>query len=226
MGATVLVQPVPADALAFSPVKTDYLGLVANSLGNSATPADGFDADFASVIASLPAMDSGFSASDSAFAELADAMAGFRDTGLDDLAADLAANVAAFDGEGLDFESGVSGLSNGPALPQIPGDITLPSFNVATGIPTLPPAPNPPVTGTKPGKPPAEGSPPPIIPPIGEPLPSHCNPLAQQAGFIDLRANTPLCTSAYGQPIPCPCGCDPITDPNCANLNVGSFEEQ
>ncbi|MGH9770413.1 MAG: hypothetical protein ACRD4Q_01725 [Candidatus Acidiferrales bacterium] len=199
----VFAQPVPANVLTYTPGVHSFAALAANMLGDTGDSSDGFDAAFQLTLAAVPAGDQNQAASDGAFDDLASAVAGFTDSGLDDLAAELASIVSNAGAELDAFNTALGAVSNPISLPATPSDISLPDYNVSNGIPAIPSAPNPPVSG-----PPAHTPAPPVAsPPLpiygsgGIPFPAGT--CFQPSGPCANQGGAELCGDTFGLPIPC-----------------------
>lgn len=199
----MFAQHVPASVLTYTPGLPSFLSLAESLLGNAGDPSDGFESAYNPVAASLPANDAGYTASDAGFDDLTTAMSGFVDSGLDDIATELGQAVAGFNPGENAFYGAIQSLANLPAIPASPSDVSIPDFNVSTGIPAPPSLPNPPVSSPKPSPSP---QPPPVTgtPTVGPPTPypGSCFGPASSPGCYGANAPGP-CIDIWGLPSDC-----------------------
>lgn len=196
--------PVFTDqALSYAPGQHTFLALATEMLAGLGDGSDTFDSAFLDVTNDFAQHDAASAASDQAFSDFASAAAAWEDSEIDQLAQELGDNAAALTAPENAFQGAVSWLQGNSTLPGSPSTVSIPDFNVSTGIPMPPALPNPPVSGppshpAPPGPPPG---PPPIFPPVGEPVGNNCYAPGEAPSTVG--GCVPQCYDSFSLPGTC-----------------------
>ncbi len=136
--------------LAYPPgPKSQFSDLAIATLGNIATPSDGFDAAFGVAVSALDATGKLQSAADQSLSDAATAASTIDTSEVDDLAQQIISDSANLVNL-TDAQQQITASKSSPlSLPATPSNVNIPSLAPAGGTIATPSAPNPPVTGQK-----------------------------------------------------------------------------
>jgi hypothetical protein len=226
-----ILNHIGSDVIGYTPGKAEFLDLVKQTLGDEGDPADGFDADLASVLLTLPATDAALSEIDLDFLDLVNADQVLEAVDTSSLVDNFATTVPVIDAFNYTMQLKTVGAlqlpaplplpSGGPVIPYPQPPVCVPVPVVCTqppGLPAPPPTPQPPPQPCAPGFVSTDAgcapAPSPLPLPVPVPSPEPCPPgfISTQQGCLPIPPGPPTFPIPRppiiipGQGVPCPPG--------------------